>query len=165
MFSLIVAHSSNNIIGKNNSIPWFLPEDLKRFKEITTGKKIVMGRKTFESLPGILPKRHHIILTNNKNFKLENENVTVLNDISKFIAENKDTNEEIFIIGGGEIYELFYPLAKKLYITEVHVEIDGDTFFPKINLSDWDIDYESDVMTSNGLEFEYKNYKRKNPIF
>ena len=160
MFSLIVAHSKNKAIGLNNQIPWFLPSDLKRFKELTTGKTIVMGRKTFQSLPGLLPNRKHIVLSRNKSFANDNPKVTVLTNINEFIKNNKDSSEEIFIIGGSEIYKIFYPYAKKLYITEVNLEIDGDTFFLEIDKNLWKLDFQSPIQIENSIEFTYKNYSK-----
>lgn len=160
MFSLIVAHSKNKVIGLNNKIPWYLPSDLKRFKELTTGKTIVMGRKTFQSLPGLLPKRKHIILSRNESFANNNPEITVLKDINEFIKNNKDSNEEIFIIGGSEIYKIFYPHAKKLYITEVNLETAGDAFFMEIDKNLWNLDFQSPTQFENSIEFIYKNYSK-----
>lgn len=160
MFSIIVAYSKKSVIGKDNSIPWSIPDDLKRFKELTIRKTIVMGRKTFESLPGILPGRKHIVFTNNKEYKVSDPNVEIVYDISKFIEENQSSNEEIFIIGGGEIYKIFYPVSNKLYTTEISIDIDGDTIFPKVVLSDWHLDYESDVKDYNGIEYIYKVHSK-----
>lgn len=161
MFSIIVAYNQDNIIGKNNKLPWYIPDDLKRFKELTINKKIIMGRKTFESLPQVLPKRKHLVLTKNKNFSYLNENVEVMLDLKKFIDEYKNSKEEVFIIGGGEIYKLFLPYAKKLYITEVNFKINGDTTFPKFNISDWNLDFQSESLKYENIEYCYKNYSRK----
>lgn len=161
MFSIIVAHSKNKIIGKDNKIPWHIPEDLKRFKELTTGKTIVMGRKTFESLPFVLPNRKHIILTKNKNFTYNNQNVEICYDINNIIQKYKNSEEEVFIIGGGEIYKQFLDTSTKLFITEVDINLDGDAFFPKIDYSNWDLIFQSDKNTSNELNYIYKDYIKK----
>ncbi len=161
MFSIIVAKSIDNIIGKEGSLPWNIPSDLKRFKEITIGKKILMGRKTFESLPFLLPKRTHLVLTKNKDFSYNNENVIIYNDLEKLIEEFKDSEEEVFIIGGGKIYSQFLGLSSKLYITEVLKEVSGDTYFPKINYSKWNITYESKVYEENNTKFKFVNYEVK----
>lgn len=160
MFSIIVAHSTNNSIGKDNKIPWYLPEDLKRFKELTMGKKMIMGRKTFESLPGILPGRQHIILTQNKNYTVDNPNVKIVTDLNELINTYQDSNEEVFIIGGGEIYKLFLDYTSKLYITEVLLDVEADTKFPLIDTQKWNLDYESDVLEQNSITYIYKNYSR-----
>lgn len=161
MFSIIVAKSINNIIGINNSLPWNLPSDLKRFKEITMGKKILMGRKTFESLPFVLPGRTHLVLTTNKDFSYENENVIIYNDLESLIKKFKDSEEEIFVIGGGRIFSQFINVSSKLYITEVLKEINGDTHFPKIDPSKWIKTYESEIYEENNIKFKFVNYLSK----
>ena len=105
MISIIVAKAQNNIIGGNNKLLWHISDDLKRFKEITSGNIIIMGRKTFESLPGVLPNRKHIILTRDKNFSVDNENVEVIHNADQIINNYKNSPVEAFIIGGGEIYK------------------------------------------------------------
>ena len=109
MFSIIVAVANNNVIGGDNKLLWHISDDLKRFKKITTGHTIVMGRKTFESFPKPLPNRHHVILTRDKNYKVDSEQVTVVNDIETVMKTYENSGSEIFIIGGGEIYNLFLP--------------------------------------------------------
>lgn len=158
MFSIIVAKSINNIIGVNNSLPWNLPSDLKRFKEITMGKKILMGRKTFESLPFVLPGRTHLVLTTNKDFSSENENVIVYHDLEKLIEEFKDSEEEVFVIGGGNIFSQFIDVTSKLYITEVLKKIEGDTYFPEVDCSKWIKTFESDVYEENNTMFNFVDY-------
>ena len=164
MLSIIVAISaSNNAIGKDNSLLWHISEDLKRFKEITSGHKILMGRKTFESLPGILPNREHIILTRDKNFNVDSDKVTIINNIEDAIKYYKDSNEEIFIIGGGEIYKEFLPFANKLYLTKVYKDFDADTFFPQINLDEWKVIHTSEtkIDEKSGLNFDFIDLLRK----
>ncbi|MDO5039077.1 dihydrofolate reductase [Clostridium sp.] len=164
MLSIIVAiAASNNAIGKDNSLLWHISEDLKRFKEITSGHKILMGRKTFESLPGILPNREHIILTRDKNFNVDSDKVTIINNIEDAIKYYKDSNEEIFIIGGGEIYKEFLPFANKLYLTKVYKDFDADTFFPQINLDEWKVIHTSEtkIDEKSGLNFEFIDLLRK----
>ena len=138
MLSIIVAKAKNNVIGKNNQLIWKIPDDLKRFKELTTNHTIIMGRKTFESLGRVLPNRFHIILSNDKNYKVSNENVKVINNVNeleKYIGDN----EEHFVIGGAMIYKLLMPKCNKLYITQIEKDFEGDTFFPKINEKEWKI--------------------------
>ncbi len=164
MLSIIVAISAyNNAIGKDNSLLWHISEDLKRFKEITSGHKILMGRKTFESLPGILPNREHIILTRDKHFNVDSDKVTIINNIEDAIKYYKDSNEEIFIIGGGEIYKEFLPFANKLYLTKVYKDFDADTFFPQINLDEWKVIHTSEtkIDEKSGLNFEFIDLLRK----
>jgi dihydrofolate reductase len=138
MLSIVAAIAENNIIGRDNSLLWSLPEDLERFKKITLSgsKTMIMGRKTFESINRILPGRRHIILTRNKAFKVDDENAVIvhsLEDLKPFIESEK----EYFIIGGGEIYSLLLPYAKKMYLTKVDGEFYGDTFFPEFNKNEW----------------------------
>lgn len=121
--SLIVAMDKNGLIGKDNSLPWSLPEDLKYFRKTTTGHSIVMGRKTFESLGRPLPNRTNIVLTRDHNFQAEG--CLVVTDIQEVLQICE--NEEVFIIGGKQVYELFFPYVDKLYITKIEEEFTGDT--------------------------------------
>ena len=163
MLSIIVAKASNNIIGGDNKLLWHISQDLKRFKEITSGHTIIMGRKTFESLPKILPNRHHIVITRDKNFKVDSPSVEVVNDINTIINKYENSSEEVFIIGGGEIYKFLLPNIKKLYLTRVYKDFNGDTKFPEINLNDWTIDNQSEILTNeaDNLKFDFINLIRK----
>lgn len=140
MLSFVVAVAKNNVIGIDNKMPWFLPNDLKKFKEVTTGKTktMIMGRKTFESLPQILPDRQHIVLTRDKNYKVDDERVTIINNQKELESYIKD-EKEYFVIGGEEIFLLLFPHAGKIYLTEINEDIEGDTFFPKYDEKDWEI--------------------------
>lgn len=162
MLSIIVAIAKNNVIGNDNKLIWHISEDLKRFKEITSRKTIVMGRKTFESLPGVLPNRKHIILTRDKNFKVNSECVEIIYDFDKLLNKYKNSDDEVFIIGGGEIYKQLLPYSNKLYLTKINKDFDGDTYFPQINYNDFKIDYESDVITDekSGLEYKFINLSK-----
>ena len=134
MITLIAAVAENNALGKDNLLLWHLPDDFKRFKNITTGNYIIMGRKTFESFPKPLPNRTHVIITRQKKYTAEN--CIVVDSLQKAISVcPKD--EEIFIIGGGEIYTQSIEIADKLDITRVHYTFEADTFFPEINLNKW----------------------------
>ena len=162
MLSIIVAKASNNVIGKNNSLIWHLPEDLKRFKALTTGHTIIMGRRTFESLGRVLPNRKHVILCNDMEMDIEDENVEILEDIS-MLDKYINSEEENFIIGGATIYRLLMPYANKMYITEIDQEFEGDVSFPEINKEEWDI-----IETEKGLkdeknpyDYNYVTYVRK----
>lgn len=108
MLSIIVAIAKNNVIGKDNKLIWHISEDLKRFKSITSGKSMIMGRKTFESLPGILPNREHIILTRDKNFKVDSDKVKVVNDLDTLIEKYSNCEDEVFVIGGLKFINNFY---------------------------------------------------------
>ena len=161
MLSIIVAKAKNNIIGKNNKLLWSLPEDLKRFKKLTTGHTIIMGRKTFDSLGRVLPNRKHIVFTQNPDFKVENENVEIVHSMLE-IKQYIDDENENFVIGGAMIYNLLLPYTKKMYVTEINQDFEGDAFFPKINLEDWKIiEKEKGIKNEkNNLEYEYVTYER-----
>ena len=162
MLSIIVAVAKNNVIGKDNQLIWHLPEDLKRFKKLTTGHTIIMGRKTFESLGRVLPNRKHIILCNDADLKITNENVTIVEDINK-LDEYIDNQEENFIIGGATIYKLLLPKADKLYLTKINQEFEGDVYFPKINEQEWEmIEKEKGLKNEeNPYDYTYVTYVRK----
>ena len=138
MLRIIVAKASNNIIGKDNALIWHLPEDLKRFKNLTTGHTIIMGRRTFESLGRVLPNRKHVILCNDMKMEVEDENIEILEDISMLDKYVKDT-EEHFVIGGATMYRLLMPMCSKMYITEIDKDFEGDVSFPEINLNEWKV--------------------------
>ena len=134
MISIIVAIGKNNEIGKKNGLLWSLPADLKHFRDITSGHTIIMGQKTFESIGRPLPNRRNIILTLNKNLKIEGtETVHSLEELNELLKNTSKPEEEHFVIGGGQIYKLFIDKADKLYITHVDASFpDADTFFPEI---------------------------------
>lgn len=134
MIIMIAAVAENNALGKNNELVWHLPNDFKRFKSLTTGHHIIMGRKTFESFPKPLPNRTHVVISRNKDYNPEG--CIVVESIEKAIAICPE-NETSFIIGGGEIYNLGLPFADQLEITKVHHSFDADAFFPEINKNDW----------------------------
>ena len=134
MIIMIAAVAENNALGKNNELVWHLPNDFKRFKSLTTGHHIIMGRKTFESFPKPLPNRTHVVITRQKDY--QPEGCIVVDSIEKAIAIcPKD--ETLFIIGGGEIYNLGLPYADQLEITRVHHSFEADAFFPEINPDHW----------------------------
>ena len=139
MIILIAAISKNNEIGKNNQLLWHLPDDFKRFKTLTTGHYIIMGRKTFESFPKPLPNRTHIIISRQKNYAVEN--CIVVSSLEEAIKVCPK-NEDIYIIGGGEIYKQSIDFADKLEITLVDHDFEADTFFPEIDENKWKIDFE-----------------------
>ncbi len=134
MITIIAAVAQNNALGKNNDLLWHLPNDFKRFKEITSGHYIIMGRKTFESFPKPLPNRTHIVITRQKNYAPSG--CIVVNNLENAL-EICPKNDETFIIGGGEIYKQAITVADKLDITKVHSEFDADVFFPEIDLQIW----------------------------
>ena len=162
MLSIIVAIANDNVIGKDNKLIWHLPEDLKRFKSLTTGHTIIMGRKTFESLGWILPNRKHVILCNDMEMNIDNENVEILEDIS-MLKKYIDSDEENFVIGGATIYKLLMPYADKLYITKINKSFDGDVYFPEINENEWqEVKREKGLKNEeNPFDYEYIDYIRR----
>lgn len=161
MLSIIVAKAKNNIIGKENKIIWNLPADLKRFKELTTGHTIIMGRKTFESLGRVLPNRKHIVFSQNPDFKVEDENVSVVHSMLE-IQEYIENEQENFVIGGAMIYNLLMPHVSKMYVTEIDEEFEGDSFFPKINTEIWkETSREKGPKDEiNNLDYDYVIYEK-----
>ena len=132
--TLIAAASENNIIGKDNKLIWRLSDDLKHFKELTKGHFVIMGRKTFESMPKALPNRTNVIITRKTDYKAEN--AIVVNSLEKALKVAENDNQP-FVIGGGEIYKLSMEIADRIELTRVHTSIEGDTSFPEINLEKW----------------------------
>ena len=156
--TIIVAAAENNAIGKDNDLIWSLPNDLKRFKKLTSGHSIIMGRKTFDSFPGLLPKRKHIVISRNKNISFSDE-VTVVNNFEDAIRETGD-DENPFIIGGGQIYKLAMDVSDKIELTRVHEEFKADTFFPKIDKDKWELINEefNEKDERHQFSFTYKTY-------
>jgi dihydrofolate reductase len=154
MISLIVAAAKNNAIGKDNQLLWHLPNDLKFFKNTTWGMPVIMGRKTFEAVNKPLPGRFNIIITRQKDWKAEG--VIVAADLQDAIKKAAATNsKEIFIIGGGEIYKQGIEIADKIYLTRVHAELNGDTFFPVIDESKWHLNASQDFAADDKHAFAY----------
>ncbi len=159
--SLIVAIANNRVIGNNNQLPWHLPADLKYFKSITIGHPIIMGRKTFESIGGgkPLPGRTSIIITHQLGYKAEG--CTVVHSLQEAINCSKH-DAEAFIIGGAEIFKQGLELADKLYLTKIHHDFNGDTFFPSINLNQWKLisckEYDTDE--KNKYPYSFLVYER-----
>ena len=162
MLSIIVAKGKNNIIGKDNEMVWHLPEDLKHFKNLTTGHTIIMGRKTFESLGKPLPNRKHIIFSQNPDFKVNDENVEVVHSLLQ-IQDLIEGKEEAFVIGGAMIYNFLMPNVKKMYVTEIEKDFEGDTFFPIIDSEIWkEVSREKGIKDeNNNLDYYFVTYERK----
>jgi len=162
MLSFIVAMDKNRVIGHNNDLPWHLPNDLQFFKKTTTGHTIIMGRKTFDSLGRVLPNRKHVVLTRSQSdFP---EDVEVLSDIKsllQYVDEHKDDN--LFLIGGGNLFTQMLPYADRLYITEINEAFEGDVYFPEIDADLW-----VEVSRTKGprddrndYDYDYVTYERK----
>lgn len=158
MFSMIAAVGKNMELGKNGGLIWKLPNDLKFFKEQTTGKKVFMGKRTFESLPKKLPNREHFVLTDEN---IDADGINLIWDLNKYVEENVDSEEEIFVIGGGMVYKQMLPFAKRLVLTEVEAEDnEADTYFPKFNKDEWI----KNVLSENSdgdIKYSHVEYIRK----
>ena len=155
--SLVVAAATNDAIGKDNKLLWKLPNDMKHFKNITWGMPVVMGRKTFESLGKPLPGRKNIVITHQRGWKADGTVVVNNLEDALFVAKETDT-KEIMVIGGGEIYRMAFEKAKRVYLTRVKVEPEGDTFFPHIDPGVWRLlsqkDHEADEKNAYGYSFQ-----------
>ncbi|HLR71732.1 MAG TPA: dihydrofolate reductase [Pseudogracilibacillus sp.] len=162
MISLILAMDRNRVIGVNNDLPWYLPRDLRFFKEKTTGNTIIMGRKTFDSIGRVLPNRKHIVLTK-QNADLPEE-VTVIRSIDQ-IKEWNDQNpkKEYFVIGGSTVFEQILPIADRMYITFIDESFEGDTFFPIFNETDWELTskVKGEKDEKNQYNYYFLQYNRK----
>jgi len=159
--SCIVATANNNVIGKDNDIPWYLPADLKYFKKVTTGHHIIMGRNCFESIGRALPNRTNVIITRDLFYTVSN--CLISHSVGEALSIAEDNGEkEVFIIGGGQIYEQTIELWDKLYLTEVDLQIKGDVFFPTIDLSGWKLtkNIEGKKDEKNTLDHRFLQYER-----
>jgi dihydrofolate reductase len=159
--SIIVAIAENNAIGQDNELLWKLSDDLRRFKKITTGHTVIMGRRTFESLPdGALPNRINLVLSDKPGEVLANCRMAYSIEEALAFCDEK---EESFVIGGGMIYKQFLPHARKLYITKVHEEFEADTFFPEINYDEWNEISRESILISEKNEYPHSFivYERK----
>jgi dihydrofolate reductase len=156
--SLIVAVAHDNVIGINNTLPWHLPEDLKRFRALTTGHHIIMGRKTYESLNRLLPGRTTVIVTRNPDYQVEG--AVIAHSLEDAIAQCQQ-DDEVFIIGGAELYKEALLVAHKLYITQIELKAAGDAYFPSFDIAAWErVSYEPHIAAS-GLPFSYMTYVRQ----
>ena len=159
MISLIVAISKNRAIGKDNKLLFHIKEDLNFFKKTTLNKTVIMGRKTFESLPGVLPSRKHIIITRDESYAVDHPQVEIRHSLMDVLEEFKNSNHEAFIIGGGEIYRqaIESGLVDKIYLTKVDECVkDADTFFPEISEDEFEI-VNMKILTKNATVYIYKS--------
>jgi len=156
--SLIAVIARNRVIGLNNTLPWHLPEDLKRFRALTTGHHIIMGRKTYESLNRLLPDRITVIVTRNPGYHVPG--ALVATSLSQAIALCA-ADEEVFVIGGAELYREALQLADRLYITTIDAEFEGDAFFPEFDQAAWLEIAREQHISAEGLRFSYLIYQRK----
>ncbi len=134
--SLIVAAATNNVIGRDGGLPWHLSEDLKRFKRLTTGKPVIMGRLTYESIGKPLPDRRNIVISSRKGLEIDGCEVVASPDAA---IELTADDEEVMVIGGGGVYAQMLPMADRIYLTRVHASVDGDTYIPEIGEDEWQV--------------------------
>lgn len=151
MISLLFAMDKNRVIGNNNDLPWHLPADLAYFKRVTMGHAIIMGRKTYESIGRPLPGRENIILTRNKGF--EAEGCTVIHTVDDILKLQETTEDELFVIGGAQIFEEVLPFTDRMYITHIEAEFEGDTYFPEVDEEDWTV-----ISKEKGIKDERNPY-------
>ena len=162
MLKILVAFDENRVIGKNNTLIWHLPADLKRFKTLTTGHVIVMGRRTFESIGKPLPNRTTIVISRQADLKIDG--VIIAHSVEEAILKAKSiTREDNFIVGGAEIYTLSLPLADQILVTQLHDIFEGDAFFPEIPSASWEITEKERGITDekNAYQYSYITYSRK----
>lgn len=162
MINIIVAASTNFVIGKNNDLPWHLPTDMKYFKDTTNGHTVVMGRKCWESIPEKfrpLPNRKNIVMTRDKNYVANG--AIVSHDLEQILMSNENSHDQIFIIGGAELYREAFKYAQKLYLTQIHHEIEGDVFLEGLNSENWCLVEGSEMHEENGLKFRFELYEKK----
>jgi dihydrofolate reductase len=161
MISFVVAMDENRVIGKDNQLPWHLPEDLKFFKRVTIGHPIAMGRKTHESIGRVLPGRENIVITRQPDYR--SEDCTIFYSVEDFVKYSLNISDEIFVIGGAEIFKETFPHVDRLYITLIHEDFAGDTFFPEFNLGEWElVSNEQGIKDEkNPYDYDFRLYVRK----
>ena len=147
----------NRVIGRGNKLPWKLSADLKRFRELTSGKPVIMGRKTFESIGNPLPNRSNIIITRDKNYKAGG--CTVVNSAEEAL-KTVDNSEEVMVIGGEQIFKEFLPMADKMYLTFIDEDFDGDAYFPEYNKNEWK-EVSREEHKDNFLKYAFVDFERK----
>jgi dihydrofolate reductase len=154
IITLIVAVSENDVIGRENALPWHLPDDLKRFKRLTMGKPMIMGRKTFESIGKPLPGRLNIVVTRDTNYR--RDGVRVAHGVEGAIAAADAP--EVMVIGGSELFRLFLPRAGRVHLTRVHAHVDGDVTWPPLDVREWSVvereHHEADERHAHAMTFE-----------
>ncbi len=160
MVILIAAASENNVLGKDNQLVWHLPDDFKRFKQLTTGHHIIMGRKTFEGFPQPLPNRTHVVISRQQNY---NPPGCIVVKSLEAAIEISPKDQDLYIIGGGEIFKLSIDIADKIELTRIHDEFDGDSFFPDIDMAKWQLTETSyhPADEKHKVDFTFETYVRK----
>ncbi|SFJ99020.1 dihydrofolate reductase [Halobacillus dabanensis] len=162
MISFIFAMDRNRLIGKDNDLPWHIPNDFKFFKDMTWGKTIIMGRKTFESFGKPLPEREHIVITKNQEY--DREGCTVIHTIDEILQMDKnEPDKEWFVIGGSVLFEKMLPYADRMYLTYIDASFEGDTYFPEYDESEWTLVSETKGKKDdkNPYDYYFRTYDRK----
>lgn len=160
--AMIWAQASNGVIGKENAMPWHIPEDLKHFKATTSGKPVLMGRKTFESIGRPLPNRQNIVVTHNSAW--HHDGVEVFHDPQAALSYANSLvtgDDEVIVMGGGEIYRALLPFANRLYVTKIDAEFEGDAYAPDVDWSQWQLVSEQAQQSQSGLAFRVCQYQRR----
>lgn len=168
ILSAIAAMACNRVIGVDNKLPWHLPEDLKFFREKTKGRVLIMGRKTFESLGKPLPHRFHIVITRQENYRFEDPNVQVVRslymaiELAHMLTEKykQKFGDEVFIVGGGEIYKESLDVINRLYLTVIEKEFVGDAYFPEFDTQAMPLKEKQDLVSSTQIPFSFRTYER-----
>lgn len=157
--SLVAAMAENRVIGEQGRLPWHLPEDLKHFKKLTVDRTVIMGRKTFEEIKRPLDNRRNVVITRNRAF--QPHGVTLVPSLEEALAVGA-TEDEVFVIGGGEIFRLALPRADRLYLTVVHADVEGDTRFPEFDQTAWALESEvrHEADARHAYPFTFRNYVR-----
>ena len=161
MINIILATSTNFVIGKDNDLPWHLPTDMKYFKDTTKGHIVVMGRKCWDSIPEKyrpLPNRTNIVMSRNKDFVAEG--ATVSDDLEKILVMYEHSDKEVFIIGGADLYKEAFKYASKLYLTQIYSTVDGNVFLEGLEPKDWCLIEGSEIYEENGFKFRFELYKK-----
>jgi dihydrofolate reductase len=168
IISLIAAASTNNVIGKDNKLLWHLPNDMKFFRNTTWGMPVIMGRKTYDALAGEpLPGRHNFVITRNGSWDPHNEKVKVVNSLAGAVEAAGETDaKEVFVIGGGEIYQQSMAIADKIYLTRVHTVVEGDAYFPVIDETLWQLTSNLDfpIDEKHAYAYSFQLWERKKTI-
>lgn len=160
--AMIAAMANNRVIGKNNKMPWHLSEDLQHFKAKTLGKPIIMGRKTFESIGCPLPGRKNIVISRNQDYSVEGAVcVTSFERALRWIKSAMPDCNEVVVIGGGQLYQEVLPLAEKLYLTEINLDVEGDTHFPNWNDGNWQITETFKGISANKIEYRFLEAQKR----
>ncbi|MCG9711531.1 type 3 dihydrofolate reductase [Shewanella insulae] len=156
--AMIAAMANNRVIGKDNQMPWHLPEDLRHFKQMTLGKPVVMGRKTFESIGRPLPGRHNLVVSRQKDLVIEGVTCVTSFEQAKEVVKGC---EELVVIGGGQLYAELLPQADSLYLTEINLDVEGDTHFPDWDDGSWQCLNSESHINDKGLEYRFINLVKK----